>query len=418
MKKIRILSIMLTVVMVFTLICPASALADEFYIEEEIGEQEYFEDSWFEEVPLTDENLWIEEYIDEPFNGDEDSITDDVDNIFVEDTFNGIIDEDSFSDGVDNVFEEEEIISDSDKNDNSGNLSDAENTEDMNAEFTISDAESFFAAAFSVSAPEAVTVGAGVTATFHVEVNGGTAPYTYQWQYKAPGKTTWAKTSLNGCKTDTISFEAEESFNGRFFRCEVTDATGAIARSRGALLTIAESGSFSVSDPEDVSVKDGETATFHVDVTGGTAPYTYKWEYHKAGATAWSKTSLNGYKTDTLSFTAQESFDGRAFHCVVTDADGNTVTSGKAVLTIEKEEVIIDNVVYAKLSDSAMYVKAYHGSAASVIVLGEVNNLPVEEIGAEAFMGNTSLQSIDLPDSIKVIRERAFKNCINLKEMN
>ena len=38
-------------------------------------------------------------------------------------------------------------------------------------------------------------------------------------------------------------------------------------------------------------------------------------------------------------------------------------------------------------------------------------------IGEEPFMGNATLVSIDLPDSITAIRARAFKNCTSLSQM-
>ena len=63
-------------------------------------------------------------------------------------------------------------------------------------------------------------------------------------------------------------------------------------------------------------------------------------------------------------------------------------------------------------------VKQYKGSASSVTVPGSYDHITVTEIGEEAFMGNSSLSSINLPDSIQVIGARAFKNCTNLKSMN
>ena len=216
-----------------------------------------------------------------------------------------------------------------------------------------------------------------------------------------------------------MNFTAQATYTGRKFHCIVTDANGETATSGEALLTVQEPAALmEITGPADVTVEPDGTATFHVEVSGGTAPYTYKWEVLLPTKAAYQSTKLGGWNTDTMNFTAQATYTGRKFHCIVTDANGETATSGEALLTVESSEIVINDVVYAELSDTAMYVKAYIGSAISVEVLGEVNNLPVEEIGAEAFMGNTSIQSIDLPDSIKVIRERAFKNCINLKEMN
>ena len=169
--------------------------------------------------------------------------------------------------------------------------------------------------------------------------------------------------------------------------------------------------------PEDVTVPADETASFQVTVSGGSAPYTYQWETLLVGKTNWQTTTLNGYNTDTLSFTALANYKNRQYRCVVTDAAGKSVTSDAAILTIE-EDVTIDGVVYARLADnSGYYVKQYNGNAANVEVRGTVNDMTVTEIGENAFMGNTTLVSVDLPDSIVVIRARAFKDCINLKEM-
>ena len=99
------------------------------------------------------------------------------------------------------------------------------------------------------------------------------------------------------------------------------------------------------------------------------------------------------------------------------EAAGKSETSGEALLTIGVADVVIDHVIYAKLSDAAWYVKGYEGTDTSLVVVPEVNNLPVEEIGEEAFMNNQNLTSIDLPDTITIIRARAFKGCNNLSEM-
>jgi hypothetical protein len=47
-----------------------------------------------------------------------------------------------------------------------------------------------------------------------------------------------------------------------------------------------------------------------------------------------------------------------------------------------------------------------------------VDALPVVEIGAGAFEGNTTLTAIDLPDTVQVIGVRAFANCTSLSTMN
>jgi hypothetical protein len=82
-------------------------------------------------------------------------------------------------------------------------------------------------------------------------------------------------------------------------------------------------------------------------------------------------------------------------------------------------ELVIGDFTYAYNSGkTGVIVKKYSGTAASVVVPAVVEGLPVVEIGASAFEGNTELVAIDLPDTIEVIGARAFANCTNLSSMN
>ena len=44
--------------------------------------------------------------------------------------------------------------------------------------------------------------------------------------------------------------------------------------------------------------------------------------------------------------------------------------------------------------------------------------MPVTEIGDEAFMNNTTIEEIVIPDTVVVIGKRAFAGCTSLKKMN
>ncbi len=79
--------------------------------------------------------------------------------------------------------------------------------------------------------------------------------------------------------------------------------------------------------------------------------------------------------------------------------------------TIEK-----DGVTYT-IVEGGVEVTAYTGTAAEVIIPETVDGYTVIAVGESAFEGNTALTSIDLPDTVKVIRRRAFANCSNLANM-
>ena len=81
----------------------------------------------------------------------------------------------------------------------------------------------------------------------------------------------------------------------------------------------------------------------------------------------------------------------------------------------------LDDVEYALIEGGAS-IHAYKGSSAVVTipetVMYEDASYTVIEVGESAFEGNTTLTSIDLPDTIQVIRRRAFANCTALANMN
>ena len=80
--------------------------------------------------------------------------------------------------------------------------------------------------------------------------------------------------------------------------------------------------------PSNVTVSAGGTATFTVAASGGTSPYSYKW--YKNGSL------ISGATSATYSFVAQSTDNGATFKATVTDSASTpaTVTSGNATLTV------------------------------------------------------------------------------------
>ena len=85
--------------------------------------------------------------------------------------------------------------------------------------------------------PTDVTVTAGDTAVFHAE---GTASgsVTYQWYYRSPSMTNFAKTSASGNTTDTLTVTTKAKNNGYQYRCVITDEKGASVTTEAATLTV------------------------------------------------------------------------------------------------------------------------------------------------------------------------------------
>ena len=82
------------------------------------------------------------------------------------------------------------------------------------------------------------------------------------------------------------------------------------------------------------------------------------------------------------------------------------------------DSIILNEVTYKPLTSTTCTVVSYSGTGSSLTIPDTVENMTVTEIGVEAFMDNKKLVSIDLPDTITVIRARAFKGCTSLSDMH
>ena len=59
-------------------------------------------------------------------------------------------------------------------------------------------------------------------------------------------------------------------------------------------------------------------------------------------------------------------------------------------------------------------ITRYRGSDSAVTVPDTIDGYSVVEIGADAFAGNTTITSVELPDSVTRLSDRAFKDCTEL----
>ena len=255
--------------------------------------------------------------------------------------------------------------------------------------------------------PGNVSAAAGETVNFHVAVN--KTDVTYRWQWSANG-TTWKNCSSAGYNTDTMHFEMRDTYDGRQYRCIITSGTEQVT-SAAAAVTFAGELEI-VTQPEDVKAEEGEEVSFHVETSRTDVTYQWQWS---ADGTTWKNCASAGYNTDTMHFVMREKFGGRQYRCIVTAGTQN-VTSRAAQLTFAKPEIVIEGVVY-ELIDNVMTVTGYRGTADAVVVQETVEGHTVTVIGDSAFEGST-IKSIDLPDTIQLIKKRAFADCSNLTNMN
>ena len=174
--------------------------------------------------------------------------------------------------------------------------------------------------------PKNVTVDAGKTATFKVVATG--TGLSYQWYYRTSSSGEWTAVKTNG-KAATYTLTTAARHNGYQYRCKVTNAAGSVY-SRVATLTVVTKPTITT-QPKNVSVSAGKTATFKV-VASGTG-LSYQWYYQKPKTTTWVKVSSNGTSA-TYKLTTAARHNGYKYRCVVTNSAGS-VTSNEVTLTVK-----------------------------------------------------------------------------------
>ena len=85
--------------------------------------------------------------------------------------------------------------------------------------------------------------------------------------------------------------------------------------------------------PVDQYGKEGSTAVFKVVAQG--EGLTYLWQYRSnANNVNWYNSTFAGYNTDTQPVEIKSHRNGNQYRCVITDADGNVVTSNPATIIL------------------------------------------------------------------------------------
>ncbi len=260
--------------------------------------------------------------------------------------------------------------------------------------------------------PVSQTVAVGAKANLSVVAEGN--GLTYQWQYKKKTATTWSNSTAAAAKTANWDLTVVASHYTFDFRCKITDADNNVEYTE--IVNIDEPYIVITTQPTSQVGAVGSKVTLSVAATGKTA-LTYQWQYKKKTATSWTNASGKTANWQLTVVAAHYTYD---FQCVISDASGNSVTTNTVHINdmSSAEPFTVSGVTYLAISASTCKVVSYSGTAASLTIPGTAKGLTVVEIGEEAFMGNTTLSSIDLPDSITIIRARAFKGCTSLSDMH
>jgi len=181
-----------------------------------------------------------------------------------------------------------------------------------------------------VKNPESVEGVVGETAEFTVEATG--KGLTYEWQYCNANSTKWRTSVMEGSDTATVKVPVANWRDGQKYRCVVTNGDGEQLISETAVVTMQKPVKV---QPVSVEAVKGTTAEFTVETSWDNV--TYQWEYCNANSNKWRTSSMEGNDTATIKVPAGSWRNGQKYRCVITGADGRSVTSEAAILTVISE---------------------------------------------------------------------------------
>ncbi len=176
----------------------------------------------------------------------------------------------------------------------------------------------------------------GENAAVTVEVKG--EGLTYKWYYKNSGNKKFYESGdqflTDGGASYTIPMYAWR--DGQQVYCVITDAQGNSVQTDTVTLTMKiETGSIViVKQPKDVSVDSvGKKAVVTVEATG--EGLTYKWYYKNPGNVKFYESNAEFANSNEYAIEVSKWRDGQQVYCVITDAQGNSVQTDIAVLSVK-----------------------------------------------------------------------------------
>ncbi|MGP1569066.1 MAG: S-layer homology domain-containing protein [Peptoanaerobacter stomatis] len=228
--------------------------------------------------------------------------------------------------------------------------------------------------------------------TLEVEVAGGKQPYTYKWYRKIAVANIQAieEVPYEGSKTRSVKvpFVPETRYQ-YLYRCEIIDADGNRVVTKFALVKVDPSTAppIIIKQPENkLGIPSGHTVSLEVKVSGGKEPYRYQWEERKEGNINYTNSMVEGNTRNVLR-PKVEMFT-YYYRCVITDANGNKVTSDEAKVEIDP------NTVPIKVTKQLVDVRGVPGDVVTLEVAAEGGVTPLRYQWQERKVGDAEYKNL------------------------
>ena len=171
----------------------------------------------------------------------------------------------------------------------------------------------------TITGPSTVTT-AG-TQTWQVSSTGGNGSYTYSWQYRATGTSTWTTVGSGS------SYSRSVASGNPDFELKVIATSGGLTGSDTHLVDVniaASALAVTISGP--FLIYQGQSGTWTANPTGGTGTYTYQWQYSLNGSTWTNAVTTKSYTRSGF---------GTFYLRVIVTSGGTSVTSAVREVWVE-----------------------------------------------------------------------------------
>ena len=170
----------------------------------------------------------------------------------------------------------------------------------------------------------------GETAGFYVSLTKGTQPISYQWYYKSSESATG--TLISGATDSAYNFAATRDMNGRFYYCVISNPGGSYTTNSVQLTVYYK---FTISpQPQPVTLKENETATFTVDIGEDGNPANYEFQWYVANSATGAGSKIANATTKTYSVKPTKNIHAQYYYCVVSNGQYD-ISSDKAKLVAD-----------------------------------------------------------------------------------